>query len=96
MQTAEVVSSRTAGEHPTAYISWPASLTAAICLGNVSRLWPDGSISFNRLFAAHPDLPGINHVVFIPYFANSFNSLGEPTSPANMPRVISLGESSPP
>ncbi len=33
---------------------------------------------------------------FILYLANTFNSRGTPTSPANIPRVISLGESWPP
>jgi hypothetical protein len=35
-------------------------------------------------------------VVVRPYFLNIFNRRGEPTSPANMPREMSSGESSPP
>lgn len=42
------------------------------------------------------DPPGMNHVVFMLYFLNILSNLGVPTSPANIPREISPGESSPP
>lgn len=38
----------------------------------------------------------MNHVVLMLYFLNSLSMRGTPTSPANIPLVISLGESSPP
>src|SRR6266550_2602754 len=40
--------------------------------------------------------PGMNHVVLMPSRPNSFKRRGLPTSPANSPREISSGESSPP
>src|SRR3989442_3318504 len=40
--------------------------------------------------------PGTNHVVLMPKRSNSFTSRGVPTSPENMPREMSSGESSPP
>lgn len=38
----------------------------------------------------------MNQVVFMSYFLNSLSMRGTPTSPANIPLVISFGESSPP
>jgi hypothetical protein len=61
-------------KHNYTYISCPASLTAAICSGNVSRL-----------------CPGMNHVVFIPSFSNNLNRRTEPTSPAYIPYLFSMG-----
>src|SRR5881296_3943041 len=40
--------------------------------------------------------PGTNHVVLMPKRSNSLTSRGVPTSPENMPREMSSGESSPP
>src|SRR5690554_844160 len=42
------------------------------------------------------ECPGTNHVVLISKRSNSFTRRGTPTSPANMPREMSSGESSPP
>lgn len=70
------------------YISWPLSLTAAISLGKVSRLWPSEercSDFGHKLDMAGLYLPGINQVVLIAYLSNNFNKRGTPTSPANMP-----------
>src|SRR3954469_3847841 len=42
------------------------------------------------------ECPGMNHVVFRPYFSKSFSSRSDPTSPANMPREMPSAEPSPP
>src|SRR5437763_15218176 len=42
------------------------------------------------------ECPGMNHVVFRLYLSNSLSRRGVPTSPANIPREMSSGESSPP
>ena len=38
----------------------------------------------------------MNQLILRPYLSNSFSSRGTPTSPANSPREMSSGESSPP
>jgi hypothetical protein len=65
--------------YPCRPISCPASRTAAISSGNVSRL-----------------CPGMNHVVLMSYFANSFKRRCVPIVPAKRPRLMSLVLSSPP
>lgn len=58
--------------------------------------WPASrtmAISFGNV---SKECPGINHVVLMPYLSNNLSRRGLPTSPANMPRLMSPGESSPP
>jgi len=70
-----------------AYISWPASRTASICFGNVSKLWPTYPICQFLVSWEHwiRDQPGMNQVVLILYLSNSFRRRGTPTSPAYIP-----------
>ena len=58
--------------------------------------WPASTTCFVSFGNVSIEWPGMNHVVFRPYLSNSFSRRGDPTSPANMPREMSSGESSPP
>src|SRR5256885_286743 len=58
--------------------------------------WPASTTAFICSGKVSAEWPGMNQVVFRPYLWNSLSSRSEPTSPANMPREMSSGESSPP
>src|SRR5438132_12892157 len=58
--------------------------------------WPAATIRCVSSGKVSIECPGMNQVVFSPYFSNSFSRRSDPTSPANSPREMSSGESSPP
>ena len=66
-------------------ISWPASLTAASCSGNVSKLCPNDVITGFEIGHVNIHSPGMNQVVLILYLSKSLRSRGTPTSPAYIP-----------
>src|SRR5436190_22515871 len=58
--------------------------------------WPASTTSLVSSGNVSIEWPGMNHVVFRPYLANNLRRRRLPTSPANTPREMSSGESSPP
>src|SRR6266511_4013808 len=58
--------------------------------------WPASTTSFVSSGKVSIECPGMNQVVFKPYLSNSLSRRRVPTSPANSPREMSSGESSPP
>ena len=58
--------------------------------------WPASTTIFVSSGNVSIECPGMNQVVFRSYLSNSFSRRRVPTSPANMPREMSSGESSPP
>ena len=58
--------------------------------------WPAEATAFISSGKVSIEWPGMNHVVLIPHLSNRRRSRGEPTLPANTPREMSQGLSSPP
>ncbi len=58
--------------------------------------WPASATACICSGKVSMEWPGMNQVVLMPQRSNSFSSRGDPTSPENIPREMSQGESSPP
>src|SRR3954453_3725448 len=58
--------------------------------------WPASATAFISSGKVSTEWPGTNQVVLMPQRRKSSRRRGEPTSPANRPREMSSGESSPP
>src|SRR5713226_6923212 len=58
--------------------------------------WPAPTTIFVCSGKVSIEWPGMNQLILRPYLSKSFSRRGTPTSPANSPREMSSGESSPP